>query len=44
MAAVEAALSSQEKLLACVTVRPDRADDTDARSRRSLRRRHARND
>jgi len=32
MAAVEAALSSQEKLLACVTVRPDRADDTDARS------------
>jgi ATP-dependent Lon protease len=32
MAAVEAALSSQEKLLACVTVRPDRADDTDAKS------------
>src|SRR5258705_9036384 len=32
MAAVEAALSSQEKLLACITVRPDRADDTDAGS------------
>jgi ATP-dependent Lon protease len=32
MAAVEAALSTQEKLLACITVRPDRADDTDARS------------
>ncbi|PYS74857.1 MAG: endopeptidase La [Acidobacteria bacterium] len=31
MAAVEAALSTQEKLLACVTVRPDRADDTDAK-------------
>jgi ATP-dependent Lon protease len=30
IAAVEAALSTQEKLLACVTVRPDRADDTDA--------------
>src|SRR6476620_8898288 len=32
MAAVEAALSTQEKLLACITVRPDRADDTDASS------------
>ncbi|HJX91328.1 MAG TPA: endopeptidase La, partial [Pyrinomonadaceae bacterium] len=32
MAAVEAALSTQEKLLGCVTVRPDRADDTDAKS------------
>src|SRR6478672_1696120 len=30
MSAVEAALSTQEKLLGCVTVRPDRADDTDA--------------
>ncbi|HEY6804023.1 MAG TPA: endopeptidase La [Pyrinomonadaceae bacterium] len=30
IAAVEAALGSQEKLLACITVRPDRADDTDA--------------
>ncbi len=32
MAAVEAALSTQEKLLGCVTVRPDRADDTDAKT------------
>src|SRR4029079_1612481 len=32
MSAVEAALSTQEKLLGCVTVRPDRADDTDAKS------------
>jgi hypothetical protein len=32
MAAVEAALSTQEKLLGCVTVRPDRSDDTDAKS------------
>ena len=31
-AAVEAALSTQEKLLACVTVRPDAADDTDAKT------------
>src|SRR5215470_14913212 len=30
IAAVEAALSTQEKLLGCITVRPDRADDTDA--------------
>ena len=29
-AAVEAALSTQEKLLGCITVRPDRSDDTDA--------------
>ena len=32
MAAVEAALSTPEKLLACITVHPDRADDTDAGS------------
>lgn len=31
-AAVEAALSTQEKLLACITVRPDAADDTDAKN------------
>ncbi len=30
MAAVEAALSSEEKLLACVSVRPDKASDGDA--------------
>src|SRR6266851_8693784 len=30
MAAVEAALSSEEKLLACVSVRPDNASDGDA--------------
>src|SRR5215813_10708104 len=30
IAAVEAALATQEKLLGCITVRPDRADDTDA--------------
>jgi ATP-dependent Lon protease len=30
IAAVEAALSSEEKLLACVSVRPDRASDGDA--------------
>jgi ATP-dependent Lon protease len=29
VAAVEAALSTQEKLLGCITVRPDRSDDTD---------------
>src|ERR1044071_3338005 len=32
IAAVESALSTQEKLLACITVRPDRSDDTDAKS------------
>jgi ATP-dependent Lon protease len=32
MAAVEAALATPEKLLGCITVRPDRADDTDAKS------------
>ena len=32
IAAVEAALSTPEKLLGCVTVRPDRSDDTDAKS------------
>src|SRR5687768_8114739 len=32
MAAVEAALSTPEKLLCCITVRPDRSDDTDATS------------
>src|SRR6476660_2322063 len=32
IAAVEAALATQEKLLGCVTVRPDRADDTDAKT------------
>src|SRR4030095_2708884 len=31
IAAVEAALSTPEKLLGCITVRPDRADDTDTR-------------
>src|ERR1041384_3432193 len=32
IAAVEAALATQEKLLSCITVRPDRADDTDAKT------------
>src|ERR1044071_3435320 len=32
IAAVESALATPEKLLACVTVRPDRSDDTDATS------------
>src|SRR5215510_1213512 len=32
LAAVESALSTPEKLLTCVTVRPDRSDDTDASS------------
>src|SRR5918993_841804 len=32
MAAVEAALATPEKLLACITVRPDSSDDTDATS------------
>src|SRR5215470_2698789 len=32
LAAVESALATPEKLLACVTVRPDRSDDTDATS------------
>lgn len=32
IAAVESALSTPEKLIACVTVRPDRSDDTDASS------------
>ena len=32
LAAVEAALSTPEKLLCCITVRPDRSDDTDAKS------------
>ena len=31
MAAVEAALATPEKLLACVTARPERTDDTDAK-------------
>ncbi|HVI72869.1 MAG TPA: endopeptidase La [Pyrinomonadaceae bacterium] len=31
LAAVEAALSTPEKLLGCITVRPDRSDDTDAK-------------
>jgi ATP-dependent Lon protease len=31
VAALEAALATPEKLLGCVTVRPDRADDTDAK-------------
>src|SRR5689334_7623573 len=31
VAAVEAALATPEKLLGCITVRPDRADDTDAK-------------
>src|SRR4051812_46328108 len=31
MSAVEAALATPEKLLGCITVRPDTADDTDAR-------------
>ncbi len=32
VSAVESALSTPEKLLGCITVRPDRADDTDAKS------------
>src|SRR5690349_482576 len=32
VAAVESALNTQEKLLACITVRPDSSDDTDAKS------------
>ncbi|HEU5133195.1 MAG TPA: LON peptidase substrate-binding domain-containing protein, partial [Pyrinomonadaceae bacterium] len=32
VAAVEAALTTEEKLLACITVRPDSSDDTDAKS------------
>src|SRR5215213_5199043 len=32
IAAVEAALSTPEKLLGCITVRPERSDDTDATS------------
>src|SRR5215208_6532104 len=32
IAAVEAALATPEKLIACITVRPDRSDDTDAKS------------
>src|ERR1051325_11158947 len=31
ISAVEAALATPEKLLGCITVRPDRADDTDAK-------------
>src|ERR1041385_5971097 len=31
VAAVEAALSTPEKLLVCITVRPDSSDDTDAK-------------
>src|SRR6185503_9875135 len=31
MSAVEAALATPEKLLGCITVRPDRSDDTDAK-------------
>src|SRR5690242_1496799 len=31
VAAVESALSTREKLLACITVRPDSSDDTDAK-------------
>lgn len=32
VAAVEAALATEEKLLACITVRPENADDTDAKA------------
>jgi ATP-dependent Lon protease len=32
IAAVEAALASEEKLLACISVRPDKAADTDAKA------------
>src|SRR5215204_7367899 len=32
VAGVESALATPEKLLACITVRPDRSDDTDAKS------------
>ncbi len=32
VAAVEAALGTEEKLIGCITVRPDRSDDTDAKS------------
>jgi ATP-dependent Lon protease len=31
IAAVEAALTTEEKLLGCITVRPDSSDDTDAK-------------
>ena len=31
LAGVEASLATQEKLLGCITVRPDRSDDADAR-------------
>src|SRR5215216_4531189 len=31
VAAVESALGTPEKLLGCITVRPDRSDDTDAK-------------
>src|ERR1051325_5279251 len=31
LSAVESALSTPEKLLCCITVRPDRSDDTDAK-------------
>src|SRR5205085_10172496 len=33
LAAVEAALATPEKLLGCITVQPDRSDDTDATSK-----------
>src|SRR2546423_15405603 len=33
LVAVEAALATPEKLLGCITVRPDRSDDTDAMSK-----------
>src|SRR5689334_24468605 len=32
VAAVEAALATPEKLLGCITVKPERSDDTDAKS------------
>src|SRR6185369_7375772 len=32
MAAVESALSSEEKLLACISVRPDKVSEEDAKS------------
>ena len=44
MAAVEAALASEEKLLACISVRPEKTSEAGCQARRSLRSRHARHD
>jgi len=37
MAAVEAALSGEEKLLACISVRPEKASDGDAKPKISMK-------